>query len=35
MESEALIEFGKPLKRLKSQTPTPKGKEVLLKITYE
>ena len=34
MESEALIEFGKPLERLKSQTPTPKGKEVLLKITY-
>ena len=34
MESEALIEFGKPLERLKSETPTPKGKEVLLKITY-
>ena len=34
MESEALVEFGKPLERIKSDTPTPEGKEVLLKITY-
>ena len=30
MESEALVEFGKPLKRLKTDTPTPQGKEVLI-----
>ncbi len=34
MESEALVEFGKPLERIKSNTPTPEGKEVLLKITH-
>ena len=34
MESEALIEFGKPLERIKTETPTPQGKEVLLKVTY-
>ena len=26
MESEALVEFGKPLKRLKTDTPTPQRK---------
>jgi len=34
MESEALVEFGKPLKRIKTDTPTPQGKEVLIKVTY-
>ena len=34
MESEALIEFGKPLERIKTETPSPQGKEVLLKVTY-
>ena len=34
MESEALVEFGKPLERIKSDTPAPEGKEVLLKITH-
>ena len=32
MESEALVEFGKPLKRIKTDTPTPQGKEVLIKV---
>ena len=34
MKSEAIVEFGKPLKTIESETPKPKGKEVLLKITY-
>ena len=34
MESEALVEFGKPLKRIKTDTPTPQGKEVLIKVTF-
>ena len=33
MESEALVEFGKPLERIKTDTPTPQGKEVLIKVT--
>ena len=34
MKSEAIVEFGKPLQTIEMDTPTPKGKEVLLKITH-
>ena len=34
MKSEAIVELGKPLQTIESETPTPKGKEVLLKITH-
>ena len=34
MKSEAIVEFGKPLQTIENDTPIPKGKEVLLKITY-
>ena len=31
MKSEAIVEFGKPLKTIESETPKPKGKEVFIK----
>ena len=34
MKSEAIVELGKPLQTVETETPTPKGKEVLLKITH-
>ena len=34
MKSEAIVELGKPLQTIESETPEPKGKEVLLKITH-
>ena len=34
MKSEAIVELGKPLQTIESETPIPKGKEVLLKITH-
>ena len=34
MKSEAIVELGKPLQTIETETPTPKGKEVLLKITH-
>ena len=34
MKSEAIVEFGKPLKTIELETPTPKGKEVLMNITH-
>src|SRR5215468_7451820 len=33
MYSEAITEFGKPLQRVEIETPTPKGSEVLVKVT--
>jgi D-arabinose 1-dehydrogenase-like Zn-dependent alcohol dehydrogenase len=33
MHSEAITEFGKPLKRVEVETPAPKGAEVLVKVT--
>ena len=34
MKSEAIVEVGKPLQTIESETPTPQGKQVLLKITH-
>ena len=34
MKSEAIVELGKPLQPIETETPTPKGNEVLLKITH-
>ena len=34
MKSEAIVEVGKPLQTIESETPKPQGKQVLLKITH-
>ncbi len=34
MLSEAIVEFGAPLKRIETQTPVPQGTEVLLKVRH-
>ena len=34
MKSQAITEFGKPLQAVETETPTPKGTEVLLKVEH-
>jgi len=34
MKSEAIVEYGKPLELLETETPTPTGSEILLKVTH-
>ena len=34
MKSEAIVEYGQPLQIVENETPTPKGSEVLLKVTH-
>lgn len=34
MEAYAIVEHGKPLQRLESETPTPVGKQVLVAVTH-
>ena len=34
MKSEAIVDYGQPLKEIVSETPQPKGTEVLLKVTH-
>ncbi len=33
MHSQAIVEFGSPLKSIETPTPVPQGTEVLLKVT--
>jgi D-arabinose 1-dehydrogenase-like Zn-dependent alcohol dehydrogenase len=34
MKSQAIVEYGQPLQEVTSETPQPKGTEVLLKVTH-
>ena len=34
MKSQAIVAYGKPLEEVVSEIPTPKGTEVVVKITF-